>query len=255
MRIVCTSDWHGDWSTLGHRRHAEVTAAVEQSVELAIAEQADAYLFLGDATDPDTGGDTFHTIALMIRTALRLRDAGIKSIWIRGNHDVCEDGTNGCTLTALKALERGLDIVSFIYVALEPRVVWLSDDVAILALPFMPMSHGIDMEMAALALFPAEPLPSGKLPSVVVAGHLMLPGVHPGSETTEMPRGREVLFPALQTTKAALRLNGHYHARQIHDPGDGGPGIYIPGSLARLTFGEEGNQPSILVVDVPTLAP
>ena len=77
----------------------------------------------------------------------------------------------------------------------------------------------------------------------------MLPGIHPGSETEDMPRGREVLFPGEQTRGAVARMNGHYHARQTHGLGDGGPDVIIPGSLARLGFGEESNEPGFLLVD------
>lgn len=263
MRIVCTSDWHGDWSTLGHRRHDEVAAAVDRSVDVAVEEKADAYLCLGDVSDPDTGGDTFRTIELVLRTALSLRERGIRSIWVAGNHDVCEDGSGASTLTPLRALEDAFP--DEIHVASSPRLVWLDGDVAVLCLPFTPMSHGVDAATAAASLLGERGLPplprrdgplrTGERARVVVAGHLMLPGIHPGGETTEMPRGREVLFPLAETRDAFLRLNGHYHARQIFDAGDGGPPIYIPGSLARLNFGEEGNEPSILVLDVPPLAP
>jgi exonuclease SbcD len=255
MRIVVTSDWHGDWSTLGHRRHEEVCEAVAQSVELAVAEKADAYLCLGDVADPDTGGDTFRSVALALRTALALREAGIPSVWIAGNHDVCEDGSGASTLTPLKALEDAFP--GEVHVASVPRLVRLPDrgsspfdtPVSVLCLPFTPASHGVDVRNAV-----EELLLGARGHRVVVAAHLMLPGIHPGSETEEMPRGREVLFPMDETRECALLLNGHYHARQIYETPDGQQ-IIIPGSLARLTFGEEKNDPGILVVEVPATAP
>ncbi len=39
-------------------------------------------------------------------------------------------------------------------------------------------------------------------------------------------------------------VHGHYHQQQVFD------GIHIPGSLARLTAGEEKHRPSFLVLEV-----
>lgn len=57
-----------------------------------------------------------------------------------------------------------------------------------------------------------------------------------------MPRGRDVYYPvkALRKLKnQQLLVNGHYHRRMVTDDD-----IHVPGTLARLTFGEEDNQPS-----------
>lgn len=243
MKIVVTSDWHGDVSTIGHRRHAEVCAAVAQSVEVAIAQKADAYICLGDITDPSEGSDTYHSIALVLRTALALQEAGIESFWVKGNHDVCLDGLGGSTMTPLQALADAFDNIHVFH---EPGVVHLSDGFAILGLPYMPPTP----TRVGVAARAAELMAGLTASRVVVAAHLMLPGIHPGSETEEMPRGRDIPFPFKETASAALRMNGHYHARQKFEPVDGGP-IYIPGALTRLTFGEENNEPGILVIDLP----
>jgi hypothetical protein len=113
------------------------------------------------------------------------------------------------------------------------------------ALPFAPRSHAYD---------PGEFVRSAPCPSsqrVLVLGHLNLEGIEPGSETTDLPRGREVLFPLEACGEVyggrALLLNGHYHRRQSYK------GVQIPGSLERLTFGEAANAPGYLVVDVEGL--
>lgn len=82
-RLVVSSDWHHDWATLGVSRGKEVEAAVEQVVRHAVDVNADAFLFLGDLCDPDSGGETFNAIAFAIRIALRLDKEGIRSIWIQ----------------------------------------------------------------------------------------------------------------------------------------------------------------------------
>lgn len=249
MKLVVVSDLHGDWVTLGVRRHDEVQKAFWQAVECALDERA-VFLCLGDIADPDTGGDTFRTIEMCIRGAMQLQRNGLRSIWIAGNHDVWEDGTGATSLSPIA----GLDEAEFglITVAEEPKVAWLHEpSVAVLCLPFVPVSHAVDMAEAARTLWPRTLLGSAApdAPKVIVASHLMVPGVVPGEETKDMSRGRDVLYPFQETRLAELRLNGHYHKRQSFDPGDGGPPIVIPGSLARLHFPGD-HDPAFLVVDV-----
>lgn len=242
-KIVTSTDWHADAATLGVRRYDEVAAAVDESVDVAIDERADCYICLGDISDPDSGGDTFRAQFVMIRAAMKLANAGVRSIWLAGNHDVCEDGTGATTLTPLLALES----TQLVHVAEQPRLVWLDPGLAVLCLPFMAVSHGHDIAAAASALWPSE-LNSG-MPRVIVASHLTVPGVVAGEETTEMPRGRDVVYPFEQTKRAVLRLQGHYHHRQTFDARDGGPPLVIPGSLARLSFSDE-HEPSYLVINL-----
>jgi DNA repair exonuclease SbcCD nuclease subunit len=78
-----------------------------------------------------------------------------------------------------------------------------------------------------------------------VAGHLSVPGVVPGEEVTEMPRGRDIRFPIEACAGVDLLMNGHIHRRQVSPDG-----VVIPGSLAKLTFSEEENTPGFLIIDV-----
>lgn len=242
MRVVVASDWHVDWSTLGVSRWKEIEAAVTESVDYAIKNEAGLYLFPGDLADPDTGGASWRAAALIITAATRLSRAGVRLVAIPGNHDVCEDGSGKTTLTPLAALE---DLLPGVYVAEEPRLIWLGGDpgkyLYVLALPFTAASHGYDTQLTACALWPEEPGAR-----VIVLSHLTVPGIHPGTETTEMPRGREVLYPFHSTERAILRVQGHYHHRQLFTAPDNGPPLVIPGAIARLAFGEENNDPSFL---------
>lgn len=226
---------------MGLSRHDEVERAVELTVQDAIDRNVDLYLFLGDLTDPESQGHASRAQALAIRTALRLQDHEIKSIWIPGNHDVHEDGTGKTTLTPLTAFD---DDDSDIYVAEEPRLIYVAEKLAVLCLPFTPVSHGVDLDAKVRELWPHDGT------RVIVISHLTVPGVMPGSESTEMLRGREISYPFEATKEAILRLQGHYHCRQDFDPKDGGPPIIIPGSLARLTFNEEDYEPSYLHVEI-----
>lgn len=251
MKLLVCSDWHPDKSTAGVPRYDEVARAVDETVDAAIREDVDAYLFLGDLCDPDAGSVVLRCVALAVRAAMRLACAGIPSFWLAGNHDVVEDGSGTTSLEPLKALGLGPDVT----VCDEPGVHEIEtrsspgygpgrEKLRLVALPFTATSRNYD----------AEEWLRGKgldAPDVVVAGHLHVPGITPGEESTEMARGRPMMFPVEGTRRCALRLNGHIHKQQCFTPPGGAP-IWIPGSPARFAFGhDEGNVPGYLLVNVP----
>jgi DNA repair exonuclease SbcCD nuclease subunit len=233
MKLVVSSDWHGDHVSMGHPRYAEIKRAVCATVDAAIEEEVDAYLFLGDLCDPE-GPGVFRSVELAIAAALRLEAEDIPSFWIAGNHDVLEDGSGETTLTPLRAVQQDSDLVTVIERPGFYKVCGLD----MLALPFTATSY------------PYDPRAAAKKPADIVISHLNVPGIIPGEETTEMARGRDINFPFEETKRAKLRLQGHYHRQMDFDPGDGGVPIRIPGSLARLTFGEGEHLPSFLIVEV-----
>ena len=239
-KIVATSDWHVDASTHGVDRFNELHDAAHRSVDVAIEEDAVAYFFLGDLCDPDCGSRAFRSIKLAIEIAVRLNDAGISSYWLAGNHDVIEDGSGFTTLSPL------LPLCGLVSVFERPSVGFirrgLPSPIRVVALPFCATSHDYDpnvfLQNVALEKVPRE--------RTIVIGHLNVPGVVPGEETLEMPRGRSVTFPSKAATSiGALVFHGHYHRQQRTEEG-----IWIPGSLARLTFNEEGNRPGFLVAEI-----
>lgn len=239
MKLLISSDWHLDWTTAGVRRTDDLRDAVQETVERAIHERVDAYMFLGDLCNPDSGSRVFECLCIALGAAQALAKEGIESHWIAGNHDVIEDGAGFTTISPLKRLGGA------VYVHENPSVVVLGDMKAnLLVLPYVPFARDYNaaeyVERKFKTLSRAQPL--------VVAGHLMVPGIIPGVETSEMPRGRDMAFP-LDTIKAfggcdVLMLNGHYHKQQEFD------GVHIPGSLERLTFGEESHSPGYLLVEV-----
>lgn len=230
MLIVAVSDLHLDAVTHGVSRFQEVTKAVDQSVQYAIAQRASAYMFLGDLCDPDSGPIVFRCIEVAIRAAVRLHQHLIPSLWLAGNHDVIEAKEAGTTLSPLRSL--GLDAV---YVLEEPRVFSPKGLFQVCALPFTPSVRPYDPEKA----IPDEGVD-------VCIGHLNIEGLAPGSETTEMPRGREVMFPVDKAvSKSKLVIGGHYHKQQRTPEG-----VYIVGSSAVLSFGEEFNSPGFLALKV-----
>jgi DNA repair exonuclease SbcCD nuclease subunit len=243
MRIIVTSDWHLDACTAGMRRFDDLSIGAREVVDAAIQGEAGAVAFLGDLCDPDSGSVSFRCIELALYVATRLSAHSIPNFWIAGNHDVIEDGTGDTTLSPLRALR--VDGLSHTHVLESPRVVTINQSrshARLLALPYVAKSRHYD---------PAEFVRGVKFDTsgcVITAGHLMLPGMIPGTETTDMPRGRDIEYPLAEIKAkkwSGVMMNGHYHMRCIFR------GVHIPGTLERLTFGEQGNQPGWVVVEVP----
>lgn len=261
MKILVTSDWHLDAVTAGVRRFSDLQAAVQETIDAAARECVDLYLFLGDACDPDAPY-VHECVGFLVEVASTLfYEHGIPSYWLTGNHDVVEDGSGASTLSALKGWERGCYKATggpeyfdgpSVRVFDRPGFQAWTGDVAIIALPFVARSHAyspddvVRDEVRLVGCHFADG--TYRLPErVIVAGHLNLEGITPGSESHELARGRDVFFP-IDTVREvfgdrAVMLNGHYHERQVYR------GVRIPGSLERLTFGERGT-PGYLIVEI-----
>ena len=203
-----------------------------RSVQVAIDKRVDAYVFTGDLCDPDNGAGTIRAISLAVSMAMALARMSIPSYWLAGNHDVVEDGSGLTTLAPLRALHS-----DYVHVLDKPGVHYLSSHQCLLALPFTASSHGYDVVEFVLDAMEKHPAWD-----MIILSHLALPGIMPGSETNDMPRGREVRLPLDLAKRAKLTLNGHYHRRQVYE------GVQVVGSLARLSFAEESHEPGFLVV-------
>jgi len=241
-KVVVTSDWHLDAVTYGVSRHQDVKDAALQVVAAAFKESADLVLFLGDLCDPDDGPWALQCVETAIEIAVALKTRGIASWWIAGNHDVIEDGTGRTTLSPLRALGTPL-----VRVFEEPAVADVPGfskfdpacHVPLLALPFTAACRRYDPDKTVWEK-------RGELGDrAVVAGHMTcLAGARLGEETHEMARGRSVSFPVEQCRAGWLKLNGHFHDRQVTN------GVHVPGALARLSFGEAQNRPSYLIFEI-----
>lgn len=243
MKIFVVSDVHLDAVTAGVSRFEEISGLLMSVAERAVEESADAFFFLGDLCDPDSGPDVLRILPIAMHAIRKLDRAGVDSYWLAGNHDVVEDGRGTTTLDPLRGHYESAVVVTV------PTISW-NDNVAVCWLPFVERAANYDPE-ATVRDFYAK-TPSAK--AHVVAGHLNLEGISPGSETTDMARGRDVFFPIDAATKCApagskvLLMNGHYHRQQVYR------GVHVPGSLARLRFDEESHDPGYLVIDTEKLA-
>lgn len=231
--IVVSSDWHPDASTAGFPRFDDVAAAVARSVDHAIEHRAEAYYFLGDLVTNDPPLDVMiRCLGIALKTAEELNGAGIASFWLTGNHDVFEDGRGTSVLDPIYYSSRA-------FLCNGPSLESFSDERRVLVLPFAATSRGYD------PIKFVESIPQDEN-VVMVATHLMLEGISPGSETDEFPRGRDVFFPidlVRERWPNAVVVAGHYHRRQVYR------GVHVVGSLARLTRGERDNEPGFFVVD------
>jgi DNA repair exonuclease SbcCD nuclease subunit len=241
MRIIVCSDAHLDARTAGVERFDEIAESFRQAVWHAVepVPHADLFVFCGDLCDPDDGRDVLRASAFAVEMATTLSANHVPSLWLAGNHDVVKDGQT-TTLEPLLYLGDGNVQVA----VREPLLLQRGEHVDVLALPYSPTAY--DAEEAVRR---AEERAREHEARLVIFSHLMLPGMHLGSESGEMARGKDRNFPlkALNALRdaPALVVSGHYHRAQRTEDG-----IRVVGALARLTFGEETNAPGFLVVEL-----
>jgi len=234
MRIVVSGDWHLDTITAGVPRFTDIERAVNELSEYIIQNRANAFVFLGDLANPDSGSITIRAITVALRFAHKLAACGIPSIWIAGNHDVVDDSESRSTLTPLSILAHVIEPL--------PVLLPLSPTVDGLFLPFPPRTAKYDPEERTRKLCAGR----DKAKKLVAFGHLSIVGAQMGSESFDMARGGDVLYPfaALDEDGVSMRFNGHYHHRQETS------GVIMPGTLERLRFDEENNRPGWLTIEV-----
>jgi len=235
--LVAVSDLHLDQSTAGIDRFGDVVAVLEQAAAYAIEKHADAFLFLGDLTDPNTVR-AHRSVNALARVMSKLKQHGVTCVCLAGNHDVIEDGSGGTVLDSLVWLDAGP-------VYTEPTVELLLNGqgdfvCTLVALPFVPVSRAYDPDKFVRAI--------GKVRHpVLVIGHLNLDGITLGSESTDMPRGRDIFWP-IESLRVhlpyALRVGGHYHTPQTFED------VRIVGSAVRLRFDERDNDPGFVLLEV-----
>lgn len=251
MRICVISDVHADARLFGLPRFPEVELAMRFSVEEAIGRGCSAWVFLGDLCDPDSGSSAFRVTRLALECAVRLSRKGIRSIWVAGNHDVIEDGSGETTLSPLRALGSAMGV------EVHERPGWTGigpeqGAVPCLVLPYSATSHHYEPARYAADTWDRA---TEKCRRVIVLEHMDVEGAMLGEETTDMARGRRLVYPradveqlAAERSQELVQLGGHLHMRQRVG------GLQIVGAPARFAFGERSNEPSFSVVELPEVA-
>jgi hypothetical protein len=245
MRCLFTGDWHGDWLTGGVDRFGEIKRATARTVTEAIDREVDLYVFLGDLADPDNPR-SHRAVALAIETMRVLAQNDIQQLWIAGNHDVIEDGTGATTLTPLVEMSHACSGAK-VFESPMQCMFRSGGEFPVMCFPYVARSRSYSPAQWVQEWTRTAPR--------LIVGHLTKPSPVPtspspieGSETLEMPRGRDIPWP-IEEIRArwpeVVVVGGHYHEAQFTRT------IHFPGNLARLTHGEEQNRPGFLVMDIP----
>jgi DNA repair exonuclease SbcCD nuclease subunit len=248
VKLLVTSDWHLDATTLGVSRLREFDGYLSAMIAAIDSERVEHVLVLGDYFDP--GRLSAHELTSKLKDIafeLSMAGAGTRVSFLAGNHDTVESSEGWTTLSPLAAAVRRGFGDGYVSVYERPSFARLGSFrtarvVGFLFLPYVAVArerterHRDDLATAfreaADARFEAG------LP-LVVAGHLTVPGARLGSESAEMSRGREVDFPSgkVRALRPALTLNGHYHRSQVVRAACGLE-VVIPGSPHRFRAGE-----------------
>lgn len=237
MKLLAFSDIHLDAVTAGRPRLDEVALFLNHALRIATTEQVDLVVFGGDAHDPGTLLDPMYSTWLIAG----LMEFPMPVVAIAGNHDVLDtselyDGQPITTLTPLRAASQYCP--RDLYVLDKPQVVQAVPGWAVLGLPYVSRAHAHRNAGWLDSAFADVDVRAAHGHRVIVVGHLVVPGARMGSESVEMAKGQEQLFPfeRVAALNPALVLNGHYHGRQVVNAN--GMPVVIPGSPLRFTFGE-----------------
>lgn len=250
MKLLAFSDIHIDAVTAGRARKAEVVGFLERVRSIAIDERVDLVIFAGDAHDPGNLLDPMYSAELIFG----LMHFQAPLVAIAGNHDVVDtselfNNKPVTTLTPLRAAamfsQKCVRVVEM-PMTVEPIPGWV-----VLGLPYVARAFAACNEawLDSAFLQVEERMQEGA--RLIVVGHMVVPGAAIGSESAEMAKGQEQMFPfaRVDRLKPDFILNGHYHARQIVKTS--GMQIAIPGSPLRFTFGEAAEvSKGVLIVEL-----
>ncbi len=260
MKILHTSDWHVGKVLKGRDRHDEHVAVLGSIVRTARDEDVDLVLVAGDLFE--TSAPTAKSQGLVMRTLLALRDDGRQVVVIAGNHDNASLidsvyrpvlGQLGLAVLGLpKRPESGGTTAFTLRNGAEVRVA---------ALPFLSHRYAVRAAEVVLHEFAEHTLDYAQRVSEivrvltsgftddavnVVMAHATLLGGRRGGGEREVQTSLDYelsarMFPA-SAHYAAL---GHLHRQQeIAGPCP----IFYSGSPLPVDFGEEANEPVVLVV-------
>ena len=260
MKILHTSDWHVGKVLKGRDRHDEHAAALGSIVRTARDEDVDVVLIAGDLFE--TAAPNAKAQGLVMRTLLALREDGRQVVAIAGNHD---------NQNLLDAVYRpvlgqlGLHVLGLPRrpgqggtMALRTRG---GEAVNVAALPFLSHRYAVRAAEALLHDFAEHSLDyarqvaamvtvltegfTGDAVNVVMAHATLLGGRRGGGERdVQTSLGYEVPASMFPPTAHYVAL-GHLHrCQEIPGPCP----IFYSGSPLAVDFGEQDNDPSVLIV-------
>jgi exonuclease SbcD len=239
VRLMAFSDIHLDATTAGKARRAEVVEFLASARKIATDEKVDLVVFGGDAHDSGWLADPLFSAELI--SGIMKFDQPV--VAVAGNHDVVDTSElfheqPVTTLTPLRAAAMFSSRSPSVKVFDRPACQWVSAEWVVLGLPYLSRAHAALNEKWLGQAFKEAQMHVAAGKKLIVVGHLVVPGAVMGSESVEMAKGQDQLFPlaSVEALKPALVINGHYHARQVVKLGQ--LEVVIPGSPLRFTFGE-----------------
>lgn len=241
-------------------RFEDFSRAFEKVVDFAIANEADVFLFAGDAyktASPEPVQQK--AFASQLR---RLSAAKIPTILLVGNHDQILKGGSSHSMSVFQSLE-----VPAVEVIHSPRLLKVETKNGVLQIVGMPhitrhllitqekyaglSAAELDRILVKLASEILQDLYGQldeKLPAVATA-HMMTDTARAGAEQ-ELLVGYSMTFPLslLIDEKLDYVALGHVHGHQVLRQER--PVIIYSGSLERVDFGEEGEDKGFIEVDI-----
>ncbi len=262
MRVLHTADFHAGRNTRGYDRTNELHDALTEIAGLARSERADAVLVSGDlfdAVNPPPAAE-----GIVYKFFLRLKELGIPSVVIAGNHDSASrlSGLSGLLgwvgvqmvaelPTDLSQLTRTIEtrggetlVVGAIPFLSERRLLRAAD---LLGTDVGAWRQKFRDGMGQLMEYVGRGYRPGAVNMMML--HTTLDGAKPSGQrsiTLDLSKTYTVSgmqFPA-GTQYAAL---GH-----VHKPQQVGEAVsaYYPGSIIQLDFGEGGEQKQVNLIEV-----
>lgn len=240
MKVLAFTDIHLDAVTAGRARRAEVLVFLERVQQIFESYRPEVVVFCGDAHDAGSLLDPLYS-ADLIRTLLGFRLA--ITVAIPGNHDVLDtsemfEDQPVSTLTPVRAASAFCS--DSVHVIERPKLTLLFGKWAVIALPYVAKAHKDRNQQWLDETFEDATQLASKGWSFIVVSHLVVPDARLGSESLEMAKGQDQMFPfervAALGRSVKLVLNGHYHAQQHVQTQD--VELVLPGAPVRFTFGE-----------------
>jgi exonuclease SbcD len=262
VKFLHTADWHVGKTLKGRDRLEEQKAVLAEIAGIAEANQVDAVLVAGDVYD--SSAPSAQSQHLVIKTLLRMRQAGAEVIVIAGNHD------HGPTFEAYRPLMGVVGITLVGTARATPqaggvvRFAARSDgaDTQVAILPFLSQRWAV-RAAEIVASTPAEnvraydeqvrqviaSLTSGFADGTVnlVMSHLTcIGGVFGGGERPAQSIFEYSVPAAIFPVSAHYVALGHLHRRQTlpaHAP------VHYSGSPIAVDFGEQDNASVVCLVE------
>ena len=262
MRVLHTADFHAGRTTRGYDRTPELQDALTEIAGLARSERADAVLVSGDLFDAVNPPATAEGI--VYEFFLRLKELGIPSVVIAGNHDSASRLSGLSGLLGWVGVQMVAELPSDLTQLTRTIETRGGERLVVGAIPFLSERRllraadllGQDVGawrqkfrdgMGQLMDYVGRSYQSGAVNMMML--HTTLDGAKPsGQRSISLDLSNTYTVSGMQfpagTQYAAL---GHVHKpQQIGDA----VSAHYPGSIIQLDFGEGGEQKQVNLIEV-----